>query len=548
MKAADFLPLSADLMAYSHRIGRVAEDPHLRKLADFAATHEYANMNSSLEQVMLIQLLARQSKAKVVVEVGVYLGLTTLALAQCIPPGGTVIALEAHEPFVDLARPYWSSAGMSEKIDVRIGPALASMQAMDDGQADLIYIDCNKPQYVDYVREAIRIVRCNGLVLVDNTLWKGNVLDMNDTSENTVGIRAVNEMIRNLDPKLFKIVNLPIGDGLTMILKLASPASGHEIATHSASDLDQTEWHALTARGIPFLVSGIQHPAAEKWTEEYLSCVAHDEAVTLTTRKEFDESRQISWKEAISEISKARSVNQGSLYLQQTHPPGALESDIAIPRFFPRHNHWERGMINVWISQASPAGSRTVAHYDPLDNLLCVVSGEKHVKLWSPSVSSILFETTSSRTSFASIDSCNFNRHFQQSLARRNLTHERMLRLSSLSRKRKIAVESTLIWSMSPRPLIRILSLPIGRVPLEQESLSVFHRIGSIPSRQLQDFALQSTFGFALPSDLMPMLSAKRKRYWPKWKSFLRAPQRRNSQASALRNSPWFCKRPAIAD
>ena len=264
---------------------------------------------------------------------GVYLGLTTLALAQTIPSDGTVIALEAHEPFVDLARPFWREAGIEEKIDVRIGLAHDSLKAIKGAEfVDLLYIDCNKPGYVDYVTEAIRLIRVKGLILVDNTLWKAKVLDKSDETENTVGIRAVNEFIRGLDPTMFKIVNLTVGDGLTMICKLRSNAI-QEVKTMQAEELDQPRWHELSVRALPFRVNGVVHEGVEKWTEEYLVKITHDEPVKLTTRKEFDSSVEVTWQEAVHQIFQARTKEQGSLYLQQTHPPASLEKDITVPRY-----------------------------------------------------------------------------------------------------------------------------------------------------------------------------------------------------------------------
>ena len=219
MKTEDFLPLSPELLLYSQRIGRACEDPHLQKLAKFAASHEHAKMNSALDQVAFIQLLVRLMNVKTFVEVGVFLGYTTLAVAQALPPDGRVIGLELMQEFTDLAEPFWKDAGVREKIDLRIGPALESLKKIE-GPVDLIYVDCDKPNYSNYVVEALRIVRAGGLVLVDNTLWSGKVIDKSNVEENTLAIRAVNELIAALSPKDYKIVNLPIGDGLTMIHKL----------------------------------------------------------------------------------------------------------------------------------------------------------------------------------------------------------------------------------------------------------------------------------------------------------------------------------------
>ena len=131
-----------------------------------------------------------------------------------------MIALELRHQFTDLAEPYWQAAGVRDKIDLRVGPALESLEKIDH-HVDMIYIDCDKPNYENYVKAAChKLIRPGGLVLVDNTLWHGRVIIPEENDDNTVAIRRTNDYICSLDPKQFQIANLPIGDGLTMILKL----------------------------------------------------------------------------------------------------------------------------------------------------------------------------------------------------------------------------------------------------------------------------------------------------------------------------------------
>ena len=153
------------------------------------------------------------------------------------------------------------------------------------------------------------------------------------------------------------------------------------------SKMNQNEWHNRLALGRPFLVSGLveKFPAVSKWTEPYLAGVQVDGDVTLTTRKRVDDEERVPWSKAVSAVFRPRKdAAEGSLYLQQTHTPSGLADDILIPHFFPSNTEWAEGLINVWISQAGPDGSTTVPHYDPLDNLLCVLTGSKHIRLYAP--------------------------------------------------------------------------------------------------------------------------------------------------------------------
>ncbi len=159
------------------------------------------------------------------------------------------------------------------------------------------------------------------------------------------------------------------------------------INVYQAAELDETRWHQLVIVGKPFRVSGVvdAFPARTRWTHGYLRDLDVDDEVTLTHRLAVDQDTKVAWREAIDRVFQPRNdAAEGSLYLQQTHTPATLERDIPIPPFFPVNTEWEEGLINVWISQAAPGGSVTVPHYDPLDNLLCVVSGSKTVRLYAP--------------------------------------------------------------------------------------------------------------------------------------------------------------------
>lgn len=169
------------------------------------------------------------TQCKTVVEVGVYLGYTTLALAQAMPQDGVVIGLEKYPEYIDRVEPIWIQAGVRNKIQIKIGDAVDSLRelvATHRGKVDLIYVDADKRQYPAYLKHCLSLIRVGGLIVVDNTLVQGLVVDNNDPrtkDPNNIalieGIKTVNEHIRNLDPRVWEIVNLPFGDGVTLVLK-----------------------------------------------------------------------------------------------------------------------------------------------------------------------------------------------------------------------------------------------------------------------------------------------------------------------------------------
>ena len=180
-----------------------------------------AMMCTPENQVSFIVLLAKLMRAKNIIEVGVFTGVTSLALAETLPEDGQLIACDIRDEFTHIGEPYWEAAGVRNKIDLRINPASKTLhQLISEGSAgtfDLIYIDADKNNYIEYLTLALELVRSGGLILADNALRSGEVADLNIQDRTTRFLRDFNTHIKSLKNIDFNL--LPIGDGLMMILK-----------------------------------------------------------------------------------------------------------------------------------------------------------------------------------------------------------------------------------------------------------------------------------------------------------------------------------------
>jgi caffeoyl-CoA O-methyltransferase len=139
-----------------------------------------------------------------------------LSIARGLQPDGRLICCDVSEEWTAIAREHWREAGVDDRIDLRIGPALQTIAALpDDLRFDVVFIDADKPNYVNYFHALVPRLEPWGLMLVDNTLWSGRVLDDTATDDNSVALRAFNDVVV-ADPRVTCVV-LPVGDGITMI-------------------------------------------------------------------------------------------------------------------------------------------------------------------------------------------------------------------------------------------------------------------------------------------------------------------------------------------
>jgi caffeoyl-CoA O-methyltransferase len=193
----------------------------LRRLREETAKIPQHNMQIAPEQGQFMALLVELISARRCLEVGTFTGYSSLAVALALPPDGRLIACDISEEFTDRAKPFWKEAGVAEKIDLRLGPALDTLDALlDGGEAgtfDFAFIDADKVNYQGYFQRAFELIRPGGLIAVDNVLWKGAVADPARNDEDTEAIRAFNDQLSD-DPRI-SLSLVPIADGLTLARK-----------------------------------------------------------------------------------------------------------------------------------------------------------------------------------------------------------------------------------------------------------------------------------------------------------------------------------------
>ena len=179
------------------------------------------NMQISPEQGQFMALLVELTGARKCLEVGTFTGYSTLSLALALPEDGQIVACDISEEFTSRAKPYWQKAGVAGKIDLRLGPALETLDALiadgESGAFDFAFIDADKVNYQGYFQRALDLIRRGGLILVDNVLWSGAVVDPARDDEDTEAIRAFNQACAD-DPRI-SLSLVPIGDGLTLARK-----------------------------------------------------------------------------------------------------------------------------------------------------------------------------------------------------------------------------------------------------------------------------------------------------------------------------------------
>jgi len=213
--------LSDDLYAYLFE-NSVREPDILRRLREETARDSMARMQIAPEQGQLMQLLVRLMGARRYLEVGVFTGYSSLAVALALPAGGRIVACDVSENWTRMARRYWAEAGVAEKVDLRLAPALQTLDSLIAGGAagsfDFAFIDADKTGYSAYYERALTLVRTGGLIAVDNTLWEGRVADPKARDADTRAIRDFNRRLRD-DPRVHQCL-VPIGDGLSLAIKL----------------------------------------------------------------------------------------------------------------------------------------------------------------------------------------------------------------------------------------------------------------------------------------------------------------------------------------
>jgi predicted O-methyltransferase YrrM len=179
------------------------------------------SMQIAPEQGQFMALLVRLTGARRILEIGTFTGYSALAMALALPPEGRIVACDVSEPWTQIARRYWQRAGVAQRIELRLAPALQTLDALiaegGGGSFDFAFIDADKSRYLDYYERSLVLLRPDGLIAVDNTLWGGSVADPAKTDADTAAIRAFNVALHD-DPRI-ELSLVPIGDGLTLARK-----------------------------------------------------------------------------------------------------------------------------------------------------------------------------------------------------------------------------------------------------------------------------------------------------------------------------------------
>lgn len=197
------------------------ESAVLRQLREETARHSLANMQISPEQGQFMALLVELTGARNILEIGVFTGYSSTSLAMALPVDGKLTACDISKKHTEVARRYWELASVAHKVDLRLGPALDTLDnLLAEGLAgsyDLAFIDADKGNYDGYYERSLSLLRQGGLIMVDNVLWSGQVADPAFEDDDTVAIRALNKKI-HADVRV-SISLLPVADGITLALK-----------------------------------------------------------------------------------------------------------------------------------------------------------------------------------------------------------------------------------------------------------------------------------------------------------------------------------------
>lgn len=212
------LGLPDDLAAYVQQVGTRLV-PAQEGLRDATRGHRAAGMQIGADQGQFMGFLVRALGVRRALEIGTFTGYSALSVALALPPDGALICCDINTAFTDIGRPFWDQAGVASKIDLRIGPAVETLDALlAAGEADsfdFAFIDADKSNYDSYYERCLKLVRQGGVIAIDNVLWSGAVINPDNTTEDTLALRALNRKL-HADERV-DLSLLPIGDGLTLL-------------------------------------------------------------------------------------------------------------------------------------------------------------------------------------------------------------------------------------------------------------------------------------------------------------------------------------------
>ncbi|WP_299392132.1 class I SAM-dependent methyltransferase [Pelagibius sp.] len=207
---------------YDYLLAHSLNEPAvMRRLREETATLPLSIMQIAPEQGQFMALLVRLLGAKRCIEVGTFTGYSALAVALALPPEGRIVACDVNAETAAVAKRYWQEAGVDKKIDLRLAPAVETLEALlangEAGTYDFAFIDADKSNYDSYYELSLQLLRPGGLIAIDNVLWGGDVLDLDRTDSDTLAIRAINTKVSG-DSRVHCSL-IPIGDGLMLARK-----------------------------------------------------------------------------------------------------------------------------------------------------------------------------------------------------------------------------------------------------------------------------------------------------------------------------------------
>ena len=213
------LPMNEALESYLRGVS-LREPGILRRLREETADLPEAQMQVAPEQGQFLNLLVGLLGAKRIIEVGTFTGYSALWMAQAMREDGRLVTCDISEEWTAIAQRYWAEAGVAERIDLRLAPALETLETLleeERGHYDLAFIDADKAGYEAYYEACLKLLHGGGLIVADNTLWSGRVIDPEVNDEDTVAIRQFNDKL-HADERV-DLSLLPLADGLTLARK-----------------------------------------------------------------------------------------------------------------------------------------------------------------------------------------------------------------------------------------------------------------------------------------------------------------------------------------
>jgi len=220
MKFSAIVQPEATHYVRDHSVREASVQTKLRSVTE-EKIGERSMMLSSPEEMQLLQMMIKMIGAKKTLDIGVFTGYSALSQALVLPEDGRVIALDVSEEYTSVGIPFWKEAGVDHKIDLRIAPALESLDALienqESGTFDFAYIDADKLNYAAYVDKTYHLLRKGGLIAIDNVLWSGKVYNAESVDPDTLALKKLNDDLKN--DERFDIAMATIADGVTFLLK-----------------------------------------------------------------------------------------------------------------------------------------------------------------------------------------------------------------------------------------------------------------------------------------------------------------------------------------